>query len=269
SGTFADIVRRAMSAAPALFFCAVFSSALLHMDAPAGAAEAPAQSARVARTLRIARGTPISIRATVGDITVTGWDRPDVEIDIVRSAPSSDAASTISATIDADDTGLHITAVQPDQQKDARLRGSITVHAPVDQPIGSLELFEGTVALLHLHGGVRATVDHGSIKAIALGGAVRLETGIGDVQLENAQLADQGMIRLRAFNGNVTLSFAATPAHARILALSLDGAIRSDIPLNLKTAFGPRFGEATIGGGGPVVSIDVVSGNIRINRGAI
>jgi hypothetical protein len=241
---------------------------MLHVDARADAAPLTAQAARVTRTLRMPLNTPIAIRATVGDVTVAGWDRPEVEVEITRSAPSPDGAASISAAIESDDTGLRITAVQPEPQKDARLRGSITVHAPVDQPIGRVDLFEGTIALLHLRGGVRATVDHGSIKAIALGGVVRLETGIGDVQLENAQLADEGMIKLRAFNGNVSLSFAATPAHARILALSLGGDIRSDIPLHLKDRFGPRFGETTLGGGGPLVSIDVVSGNIRISRSA-
>ena len=236
------------------------------MDAHANAAESTLQTTRVARTLHVPRGAPLTIRATVGDVTVSGWNRPEVEVEIIRSAPSVDAAARISAVIESDELGVRITAVQPDEEKDTRLRGSITVRVPIDQPIGSLELFEGTVALLHLRGGVRATVDHGSIKAIALGGAVRLETRAGDVHLENAQLADEG-IRLRTVYGNVTLSFAATPTHARILALSAGGEITSDIPLISKNRFGPRVGETTIGGGGPLVSIDVVSGNIRISRG--
>ena len=107
-------------------------------------------------------------------------------------------------------------------------------------------------------------VEHGSIAATSLGGVVRLETGIGDLRLERAELADQGMIHLRTFNGNVTLSFTARPANARILALALGGAIHSDIPLHLKDQFGPRFGEATLGRGAPLVSIDVVNGDITI-----
>lgn len=180
--------------AAAFVLCSLISSALLHTAAPADVDGPPAQTRRLVRTVRIRQGAPISVRATVGNVTVAGWDRPDVEIEIVRAAPTGDAVSGISATIASDEAGLRIEAVQPWQQKDARL------------------------------------------------------------------------------NGNVTLSFATVPVHARILALSRDGAIRSDIPLNLKTGSGPRFWEATLGGGGPVVkipvvSIDVVSGNIRISRG--
>ena len=145
------------------------------------------------------------------------------------------------------------------------MRGRTRGGAPFDQPVGSLDLFEGTITLRHLRAGVRAAVEHGSIAATALGGAIRLETVIGDVRVDRAQLSDEGLIHLRAFNGNVTLAFVTPPAHARILALSLGGAIHSDIPLHLKDRFGPRFGEATLGRGTPLVSLDVVSGDIRIS----
>jgi hypothetical protein len=248
----------------ALLCCAfLIASAELGTQAHADAVQ-PAPTGRTARTLRIAPNLPISIRATVGDVTVTGWDRPDVDVEIVRNKAALDAASGVSAAIESDAAGLRITAVQNGEQKDAQRRGSITVHAPAASPIASVDLFEGAMTLRNLRGGVRATLDHGSIAAASLGGAIRLTTTIGDVHLERAELADGGMIHLRAFNGNVTLTFAAPPLNARILALSLGGAIQSDIPLHLKTQFGPRFGEATLGRGAPVVTLDVVSGNIRI-----
>jgi hypothetical protein len=238
---------------------------MLHVVARGGVAALAPPATRLSRTVRIARGAPISLRATVGDITVTGWDRPDVEIEILRTAPSDEAMATISSAIDSDATGLRVTTVQPGQQKDAQLRGSITIHAPADQPIASVDLFEGTVTLQQLRGGVRAAVEHGSIAATTLGGAVRLETTIGDVRLDRTQLSAEGTIHLRAFNGNVTLAFVAPPVNARILALSLGGAVHSDIPLHMRDQFGPRFGEATLGTGTPVVSLDVVSGDIRIS----
>jgi hypothetical protein len=263
-GTFADKIGVQFSSAALLVCLLSLASAALPTAAHSTAIQ-PAQAAgRLVRTVRLGPNLPISIRATVGDVTVTGWDRPEVEIEIVRNRPALDAASGVSATIDADAAGLRIAAVQAGDEKAAQKRGSIIVRAPATTPIASIDQFEGAMTLRNLRGGVRASLDHGSIAAASLGGAIRLTTSIGDVHLERAELADEGMIHLRAFNGNVTLSFAAPPANARILALSLGGAIQSDIPLHLKNQFGPRFGEAIIGRGAPVVSIDVVSGNIRI-----
>ena len=48
----------------------------------------------------------------------------------------------------------------------------------------------------------------------------------------------------------------------------LNGTIASDIPLTMKDTWGPRWGEATIGSGEPVISIDVVTGRIEIRTAA-
>ena len=60
------------------------------------------------------------------------------------------------------------------------------------------------------------------------------------------------------------ITLAERPADARILALALNGHIRSDIPLTMKDTWGPRWGEATLGKGEPVISLDVVTGTIEI-----
>ena len=74
-------------------------------------------------------------------------------------------------------------------------------------------------------------------------------------------------MRLRVFNGPLRVRLARMPANARILAVTFNGAIASDIPLTMKDKFGPRFGETTIGTGEPVMSIDVVKGDITIGLG--
>ena len=71
-------------------------------------------------------------------------------------------------------------------------------------------------------------------------------------------------MRLRSFNGDVRLSLAARPANARILALALNGHVTSDIPLTRRETWGPRWAEATLGKGEPVISLDVVTGLIEI-----
>jgi len=75
------------------------------------------------------------------------------------------------------------------------------------------------------------------------------------------------MMRLRVFNGPLRVRFARQPQSARILALTFNGAIASDIPLTKKEEFGPRFGETTIGNGDPVLNMDVVKGDITISVG--
>jgi len=77
-------------------------------------------------------------------------------------------------------------------------------------------------------------------------------------------LSAGGVLRLRAFNGDLRLRLAERPADARILALALNGSVTSTIPLTMKNTWGPRWGEATIGAGEPVISLDVITGMIEI-----
>ena len=61
------------------------------------------------------------------------------------------------------------------------------------------------------------------------------------------------------------LVFAETPADARVMALALNGTVTSQIAADVPRPGGGRAGrEATIGRGEPVVSLDVVTGDIRI-----
>lgn len=234
--------------------------------APAGALSG--HTDRLRRTLRLPGNSPLTVSATVGDVTVAGWDRSDIGIEIVRRAPSSAQLKGIVVAVEADDAGARIAALQDGDRRDARLTGSVVVRVPFDQALAAVDLFEGQISLRDLRAGVRARVEHGSIQAASLAGRIRLETVIGDIRFDGATLSEAGMIRLRAFNGHIALGFRSAPADARILALSLDGTIQSDVPLQVRTTTGPRFAEATIGSGAPVVSLDVVHGNITILSGA-
>src|SRR5205814_8235700 len=129
---------------------------------------------------------------------------------------------------------------------------------------GSVRVFEGRVRLHILRRAGDVALQRGAIEAAGLGGRVRLDTGLGSVDVRGAELTPGGMMRLRVFNGPLRVRFAHPPANARILALTFNGAITSDIPLTMTDRFGPRFGESTIGTGDPVLSMDVVKGDISV-----
>ena len=219
---------------------------------------------RLARVVPLPPGTPVSLRITIGRVQVIGWDRSDLSIEIVRRAPAAPLLARIPVQIDTTVDGVIIQALQADDGRDAAYRTDIVLRAPAAAPFRDLALFEGRLEITGLSGACSAHVERGDVMARNVSGAIRLETGMGNISLEGATLSPGGLIRLRTFNGDVTLALAARPANARILALSMGGAITSDIPLNRQERWGPRWGEATIGTGEPLISIDVVNGNIAI-----
>jgi len=221
-------------------------------------------SDRIARVLPVQPGTPISVQITIGRLVVSGWDRDDVSVEIVRRAAEVGQLDSIPAVVEQGADGVVVRAVQAGGGHDRRLRTDVVLRVPVAAPLRELSVFEGGIELSHVRGGCSARLERGDIVGMGLSGAVRLETAMGNIRLTAATLSRDGMLRLRTFNGDVALELASKPAHARILALSMGGTIASDIPLALKDRWGPRFGEATLGDGEPVISIDVVNGNVTI-----
>ncbi len=229
-----------------------------------GAQSAPV---RVERTVTIPPGTPVIVEATVADVTITAWDRPDLAVQIERRAEKGADLARIEPRIDERSDALVISTRQTDGPPDRALRASIAIRAPARTIFRSIEVVDGRIALDGLRGSVTANLRQGSIEGVRLAGTVRLETGFGTVEVREAELTAGGLLRLRAFNGNAILHLAALPADARILALSFNGRVTSDIPLTMKESFGPTFGEATLGKGEPVISLDAVYGDAVIRVG--
>jgi len=245
----------------------VMLAALAIAAGPPGAIGASGQDvspARVTRTFTIPPDRPIVVEATVADVSIAAWAREEVEVQIERRAEKGADLARIEPRFDDRSDALRISTRQADGPPDRALRVSMGIRAPARAVFKSVQVVDGRILLEGLRGAVTADLRQGSIEGTRLGGTVRLETGFGNVDLRQAELTPGGLLRLRAFNGNVTLHLASVPQNARILALSFNGAVTSDIPLTMRDRFGPRFGEATLGSGEPVISLDAVYGDVAI-----
>lgn len=216
----------------------------------------------VRRTIALPAAAVVEIDASMASVRITGTSRQDIDLEVERSAPSRDDLARFPVVVESDGARVRITVVQ--SGTDARLKATIRIEVPRRAHIASLRVAEGRLDVVDLAGVLAAEVRRGPIAAARVSGTVRLETGIGDIDVRDAHLAADGLIRLRTFNGDVHLAFAEPPSDARVMALALNGTVTSQLPLTLKTGWGPRWGEATIGRGAPVVSLDVVSGDITI-----
>lgn len=225
---------------------------------------AAAATDRQSRTVALPAGRTLAIDITVGSVRLEGWNRPDAEIEIERHAPSAEDLARLPIDIDESPARVQVRAVQAAGATDPAVRADIVVRVPRDAVVERILVVEGKITINAFRGSLSADLRRGPIDGTDVSGSLRLETGIGSITLSNARLSPNGVLRLRAFNGDVRLAMAERPADARILALALNGHIRSDIPLTMKDTWGPRWGQATLGTGEPVISLDVVTGTIEI-----
>jgi hypothetical protein len=244
--------------APAVILAVVLTPAVIHPQIRESSTN------RVHRLVHISPEPTVRVQVMTGTLTLAGWDRPDIEIEIVRRAPSAARIDEIAADIEEDGPGVRVSAMQRAGQRDPRLTADVTIKAPRATRFEEAQIVSGRVTLSHFTGIVNAKSESGDLIASDLSGTIRLETMLGRLSLSGARLTPGGLIRLRGFQGDVSLTLDSTPPDARILATTFNGRITSDIPLNAKDQFGVRFAETTLGRGEPVISIDVVTGNIEI-----
>ena len=219
---------------------------------------------RQTQTIPLPSGKTLSIEVTIGTVRIDGWDRPDVEIVVERHAPTAAQFSRVPLVIDDRPAQVSVRALQTDTTTDPALRADVTVRVPRTAVIERVQVLEGKIAIDGFSGVLTADIRRGPIDGQGVSGTLRLESGIGSVTITDARLTANGLLRLRTFNGDVRLSLAARPTDARIMALALNGQITSEIPLTRKDTWGPRWAEATLGKGEPVISLDVVTGLIEI-----
>ena len=228
------------------------------------AVPAPAATDRQTRTLAWSAERVLAIDITVGQVRIEGSNRPDLEVAIQRTAPTTDAFAQLPVVIDETPERVAIRIVLPDGSTDPALVSDLVLRVPATARIDHLKVMEGKLQLEHFRGSLTADVRRGPIEGNDVSGTLRLETGIGSVTLRNARLDPAGLLRLRAFNGDVRLQMPGPPGDARVMALALNGTVQSDIPMTTRDSWGPRWSEATLGKGEPVISIDVVTGKVEI-----
>src|SRR5947208_3283129 len=105
---------------------------------------------RVTRTVTLRAGEPIRVDATIADLTITGSNRPDVQIEIVGRGPRAGELAKYPALIESGEDALHVSAVQAEDGRDAQLKSQITIRAPSGALFQSVRVFEGKITLSNL-----------------------------------------------------------------------------------------------------------------------
>lgn len=230
---------------------------------PAAEPVGPVGPEPVGRVIPVLGARTLVVRVTIGEVRVAGWAGEGVDVQVTRLDAAARSPDRLPITIEEDSRTVTLVAEQAGGERDAALRVRASVRMP---PAGVLrvDVFEGSLDLAGLVGRTTARIERGPLSARGLSGIVRLETGSGALTVEQAELSPGGLLRGRTFNGDIRVSLRRRPEDARVLLLTLNGAIASNLPLEERAGFGPRFREGVFGTGEPLLSLDAVRGDITL-----
>lgn len=201
-----------------------------------------------------------------GSITVEGWDGSDVRAYARISARSrmGRSAEGVVERVEIDAAPGRLGASGPR----GLLGGpSWTVSYWIQVPRGaelSLETTNGRVDVEGVGGPIRARSTNGRVRLHEVDGWFDARTTNGSLEVAIVQgAALRAPLELRGTNGSVTL-VVPPGLDARIQASTTNGSIGGDVDMDTSGSRGNRQATATLGAGGPEITLRTTNGSIRV-----
>lgn len=144
---------------------------------------------------------------------------------------------------------------------------SVNVDFVVAVPAGvrvDASTVNGRVTVADVVGEVRASTTNGSLVLAALGGPVHARSVNGGIRVRVDSLAPGTELEAETVNGSVT-ALAPSSLQGEVDMATVNGSVRTDFPLAGGMASGKHL-RATLGAGGPKLTLRTVNGSVRLLR---
>jgi len=237
------------------------------------------------KTLPLKAGERFTLENVNGAVTVSTWKEDKVEIKAVKVA-RNDEKDLKDVEIRVEQSAGHVSvkAIWPKFHLHFNVNVDFEIKVPegvildeVETVNGEVEVTgrfgraavgttNGSVSVEDASGELKAYTTNGGIQISRFEGKLDAETTNGNIRLEGLTFKDG--IAAETTNGSITLAIASPETlNANLLARTTNGHITVDFPVTLKNLTQSKHRvEATIGQGGPEISLETTNGSIKITR---
>lgn len=237
------------------------------------------------KTLPLKAGDVFALDNTNGQVNVSTWKENKVEIKAVKIA-RDDEKDLKEVEIKVEETSgkVVVKAIWPKFHHNLHVAVDFDVKVPEGVVLSRIETVNGDVEATGVFGsaeiettngsitadGVKGSLDaettNGGIRVSRQEGKLRAETTNGGIRLEHLTFKDG--IRASTTNGSITLAIEAPEQiDATLRAETTNGHVSVDFPVTLQhLRQSKRLIEATIGKGGPEISLETTNGSITITK---
>ena len=219
------------------------------------------------RTVPLPSNGRVSLGNVNGDVTITGWERNEVQIDAVKKASNQQKLDEAKIEVDAGSDYVRIRTRYPENHTNNN-PASVTyeLHVPRTAGLDSIDLVNGSLDVSQVSGEVRSNLVNGSTKIHDLAGRAHLSSVNGTIAATYRTLDNVSDIELKSVNGAVRLGLPSSP-NADVRVSTVNGAITTDFPLTVQGKFVGRHLDGKLGNGGTRIEISNVNGTVHIGPG--
>jgi len=219
------------------------------------------------RTVPLSANGRVSLGNVNGNVTITGWERNEVQIDAVKKADSQQKLEEAKIEVDAGSDYVRIRTRYPEHHTNNN-PATVTyeLHVPRSARLDSIDLVNGSLEISQVSGEVRSSLVNGSTKIHDLAGRAHLSSVNGTIAANYRTLDNVSDIELKSVNGSVQLGLPSAP-NADVTVSNVNGGISTDFPLTVQGKFMGRHIDGRLGNGGTRIEISNVNGSVHIGQG--
>src|SRR5215469_12946485 len=219
------------------------------------------------RTVPLSANGRVSLENVNGGVTVTGWDRNEVQIDAVKKADSQQKLDEARIEVDASSDSVRIRTRYPEGRNNNN-PATVTyeLHVPHGTRLDALNLVNGSLNVSQVSGDIRAELVNGSTSVHDLTGRAELSSVNGSINAFYRSLNNVPSIQLKSVNGSVKLGLPSSP-NADVSVSTVNGGVSTDFPLTVQGKFMGHHIDGKLGNGGTRIEISNVNGSVHIGQG--
>jgi DUF4097 and DUF4098 domain-containing protein YvlB len=219
------------------------------------------------RTVPLSPTGRISLENINGNVTVTGWERNEVQIDAVKKARDQQKLDEARIEVDASSDSVRIKTKYPEGHNNNN-PATVTyeLHVPRKARLDHIDLVNGSLEVSQVNGEIDANLVNGKTDLRDLSGRLGVSAVNGTITANFRTLDNVKEIHLKSVNGAINLGLPASP-NAEVSVSTVNGGITTDYPLQVKGKFMGHHLDGTLGSGGTHIEISNVNGSVRIGPG--
>ena len=202
-----------------------------------------------------------------GGAIVKGWARNEV---LVRARVEGWADNDVNARVMASQvlvntSGGQVRAQGPQSTNNSGWSVSYEIFVPQVTSL-TVKASNGGITVSDVRGTMRFETTNGGLNLSRLAGDVTGSTVNGGVNIElTGTTWDGGQVQLTTRNGGVNISVPENYS-AHFQTETVNGALRSELPVNLPSDARSGKNDFSIGAGGPVIHVTTTNGGVKLKK---
>lgn len=219
------------------------------------------------RTVPLSLNGRVSLENINGNVTITGWERNEVQIDAVKKASNQQKLDEARIEVDAGSDSIRIRTRYPEGQTNNNpAHVTYELHVPRTARLDGINLVNGSLDVQRVSGEINASLVNGKANVHDLAGRAKVSSVNGAINAYYRSLDNVREIELKSVNGSIDLGLPSSP-NAEVSVSTVNGGISTDFPLQVQGKFMGKHLDGKLGSGGTRIEISNVNGSVHISPG--